>query len=500
MRSPAEVAELASWHADWSGLKAAVLGSGVTGFAVADTLVELGADVFVISERTDDTTATILDVLGVRQLVTSLGSVPPELSEFGPELVVVSPGFSPSHPVVAWAADAGLPVWGEVELAWRLRDKIGPPAQWIAITGTNGKTTTVQLTTSMLLADGYRAAACGNVGVPVLDAIRDPNGFDVLVVELSSFQLHYSHSLSPYASVCLNVADDHLDWHGSAQAYRNAKARVYDNTQVACVYNADDPVTVGFVEEADVIEGARAIGFSLGTPGPSDFGIVDGILCDRAFLDDRRNAALEITTLDELASIGLAGGHMVANVLAASALARSFGASIEGIRLALSGFQADHHRTERVAYQSGVLWVDDSKATNPHAARASLRSFNPVVWIVGGLFKGADPDELVSEVAGRLRAAIIIGADRAIISAAFRRHAPELPVFEVGEADTEDVMPTAVGLAVQLAVEGDTVLLAPAAASMDQFTDYADRGRRFQAAVHEILGEEGDDDEPPSSE
>ncbi len=291
-------------------------------------------------------------------------------------------------------------------------------------------------------------------------------------------------------------------WTGTArrEAYRDAKARVYDNTQVACVYNADDQVTVGFVEEADVIEGARAIGFSLGPPGPSDFGIVDGILCDRAFLEDRRNAALEITTLDELASIGLAGGHMVANVLAASALARSFGASIEGIRLALSGFQADHHRTERVAYQSGVLWVDDSKATNPHAARASLRSFSPVVWIVGGLFKGADPDELVSEVAGRLRAAIIIGADRAIISAAFRRHAPELPVFEVGEADTEDVMPTAVGLAAQLAVEGDTVLLAPAAASMDQFTDYADRGRRFQAAVHEILGEEGDDDEPPSSE
>ncbi len=161
----------------------------------------------------------------------------------------------------------------------------------------------------MLLAGGSRVAPCGNIGVPVLDAIRDPEGFDVLVVELSSYQLHWVNrnrggELSPYSAACLNIADDHLDWHGSLEDYIAAKAKVYDNTQVACVYNRADLTTLRMVEEAEVVEGARAIGFGLDVPGPSDFGIVDGILCDRAFLEDRRNSAIELTTLDELAEAG----------------------------------------------------------------------------------------------------------------------------------------------------------------------------------------------------
>jgi UDP-N-acetylmuramoylalanine--D-glutamate ligase len=354
----------------------------------------------------------------------------------------------------------------------------------------------------MLVAGGLRAAPAGNIGIPVLDAIRDPGGFDVLVVELSSYQLHWTHhhaggELAPLASVCLNIADDHLDWHGSAEAYRAAKATVYENTKVACVYNLADEATRTMVEEAEVQEGARAIGFGLDVPGPSDFGVVEGILCDRAFLEERRTAALEIVTVSELEPHGLSAPHVVQNILAASALARSYGVPVGVIHDALGEFRLDAHRIETVAVSGGIRWIDDSKATNPHAAEASLRAFGRVVWIVGGLLKGVDADALVAAHASRLRAAIVIGVDRAALVTAFRRHAPELPLFEVATDDTETVMPEAVALAAAVAEEGDTVLLAPAAASMDQFADYADRGRRFHEAVRARLGGEADGDSAP---
>ncbi|KZE95491.1 UDP-N-acetylmuramoylalanine--D-glutamate ligase [Agromyces sp. NDB4Y10] len=497
---------LTSWHADWRGLRVAVLGLGVTGFAVADTLAELGADVTVFARDRDDDRARILDVIGVRLVVHPLDEVPADLAETPPELVVVSPGFRPDHPVLRWAADAGVPVWGDIELAWRVRDKV-KAAEWMLITGTNGKTTTVQLAATLIAAHDVRVAPCGNIGVPVLDAVRDPLGYDVLVVELSSFQLHAMPTsgpgaVHPFSSVCLNLADDHLDWHGSMEAYRDAKAKVYQNAKVACVYNRADEATMHMVEDAEVEEGARAIGFGLDTPGPSDFGVVDGILCDRAFLEERRTAALEITTLDELEPRGLAVPHIVANILAASALARSYGVPVGVIHDALASFRLDAHRIETVAIAGGIRWIDDSKATNPHAAEASLRAFGRVVWIVGGLLKGVDADALVARHAARLRAAIVIGRDRAALVEAFRRHAPDVPLFEVATTDTESVMPDAVALAASVAEDGDTVLLAPAAASMDQFTDYADRGRRFHDAVRERLGgtanDEPDSDDPPA--
>ena len=492
---------LTSWNADWAGLRVAVLGLGVTGFAVADTLTELGAEVLVIAPEVDDDRARILDVIGARVLRHPLDGVPDELVSFAPEVIVVSPGFHPDHPALQWAAVAGVAVWGDIELAWRVRDKVNT-AEWILVTGTNGKTTTVQMAATFLAANGLRAAPCGNIGVPVLDAVRDPGGFDVLVVELSSYQLHHlpktgPGALHPWSSVVLNVADDHLDWHGSFDAYKAAKATVYENTKIACVYNRADEATRRMVEDAEVEEGARAIGFGLDVPGPSDFGVVDGILCDRAFLDDRRNAALEITSLDELEPRGLTAPHVVANILAASALARSFGVPVGVIHDALGDFRLDAHRIETVALAGGIRWIDDSKATNPHAAQASLAAFGKVVWIVGGLLKGVDVDALVAAHAARLRAAIIIGVDRAALVGAFARHAPELPVFEVVAADTDQVMPDAVALAARVAEDGDTVLLAPAAASMDQFADYGDRGRRFHEAVRSMLGGEADGDSAP---
>ncbi|MEY2848844.1 MAG: UDP-N-acetylmuramoyl-L-alanine--D-glutamate ligase [Actinomycetota bacterium] len=499
-RPAAEVEALSSWYAEWSGLRAVVLGLGLSGFAAADTLVELGAEVLVLADRADPERGDLLAVIGAAFEPGDTGSgAAARIADFGAEVLVVSPGVPPSHPAVIAAVTAGTPVWGEVELAWRVRDKTGTPADWICVTGTNGKTTTVKLATAMIAASGRRVLACGNVGVPVLDAVRDPGGFDVLVVELSSFQLHYSHSVSPLSSVCLNVADDHLDWHGSAEAYRAAKARVYTGTRVACLFNRDDAATRSMVEQAEVVDGCRAVGFGLGVPGPSDLGLVDELLCDRAFLDARFTTALELATRDDLSRAGLATPHLVANVLAAAGLARSIGVQPADIRAAVRAFRTDPHRTETVATADGVSWVDDSKATNPHAAAASLGAFERVVWIVGGLLKGVELDGIIVGHLPALRAAVVIGVDRVDVLAAFERHAPGLPVLEVDTLDTENVMPTAVRLSATVAQTGDVVLLAPAAASMDQFLDYADRGRRFSEAVHDMLGGRPDDDQHPAA-
>ncbi len=495
---------LTSWRADWTGLRVAVLGLSVTGFSVADTLAELGADVLVVTESAPEEHARLIPVIGARLHVGTLADVPDELVAFDPQLVVASPGFSPRHPLVAWAQETGVPLWGDVELAWRVRDKVvradGRPADWVLVTGTNGKTTTSRLTATMLVAGGLRAAPCGNIGVPVLDAVRDPAGFDVLVVELSSHQLWYlglqagPDPVSPHAAVCLNLAPDHLEWHGSFDAYRDAKAHVYDNTRVACVYNKADAATRRMVEDADVVEGARAIGFDLGVPGPSDLGVVDGILVDRAFLDERRSSALELTTVGELRELGLAAPHVVADILAACALARSLAVPPAAIRDALRGFRLDPHRIEVVAAAGGITWVDDSKATNPHAAASSLAAYPGAVWVVGGLLKGVDIGELVAARGGGAKAAVVIGADRTEVVAAFGRHAPDVPLFEVDHEETEDVMARVVELAAEAADDGDVVLLAPAAASFDQFVSYADRGERFAAAVRDWI-ERGRDDQ-----
>lgn len=489
-----ELDELTSWYADWRGLRVAVLGLGVTGFAAADTLVELGASVLVVSEGADHERVDLLGVIG-STLATprDAGAVPDELIAHDPELMIVSPGYRPDHRLLGWAAEKAITVWGDIELAWRLRDKTPAPgtfepAEWIIVTGTNGKTTTAQLATHLLVQAGIAAIAVGNIGVPALDAIRDPTGFAVLVVELSSFQLHWlptngPGALHPLASVCLNIADDHLDWHGSREAYASAKARVYSNTRIACIYNRADLATQRMVEDAEVQDGCRAIGFGLDSPGPSDLGLVGDIIVDRAFLEDRHRSAVELTTHGELEEAGLGAPHSVANVLAAAALVRAYGLEPDDVRRGLASFRLDHHRTEVIADSAGIIWVDDSKATNSHAAAAALGAYDSVVWVVGGLLKGTDIGSLIESNVRRIAAAIVIGSNRQLVVEAFARHAPSVPVFEVTSIETDHVMPEAVRLAASVARVGDVVVLAPAAASMDQFADYADRGRRFAEAV-----------------
>jgi UDP-N-acetylmuramoylalanine--D-glutamate ligase len=485
----ADLDQLTSWHSDWSQVHALVFGLGVSGFSAADTLAELGAKTLVIAENAESDLLDILDVIGVPHITGEAArGIPAEVLSFDPDVIIVSPGIRPENELLTWAADKGKAVWVDIDLAWRLRDKTDRLAHWFTVTGTNGKTTTVQLLTAMLNQGGVKAEAVGNIGKPILDAIRDPEGFDALVVELSSFQLHYLGQIFPFSSAVLNLADDHLDWHGGFEAYKAAKGKVYENTVATCVYNVMDKSTESMVEDADVVDGARAIGFTLGIPGRSQVGYVEDILCDRAFLDDRANNAVEIATLEDVAEIGVLTPHLMANAAAATAMARSAGVTPADIREAIRNFRLDSHRIELVAESSGIRWIDDSKATNPHAADASLASFEHVVWIVGGLLKGVDITALIKKHSTKLTAAIVIGKDRAPVLAALAEAAPEVRIFEVHAESGAEVMDAAVAAAANFARENDVVLLAPAAASMDQFKDYADRGNAFATAVKKLIG------------
>jgi UDP-N-acetylmuramoylalanine--D-glutamate ligase len=467
-----------------------VTGARVTGQAILATLARLG----VTATLCDDDPAMLRPHAEAGVPVLDPATAIASIADY--DLVVTSPGFPPTAPVLAAAVAAGVPIWGDVELAWRLDEagRFGPPRRWLVVTGTNGKTTTTSMLHAMLVADGRRALLCGNIGEPVLDVLDQPA--ELLAVELSSFQLHWAPSLQPEAGAVLNIAEDHLDWHGSLDAYARDKARVL-NGRVAVV-GLDDPVAAGLLETAAA---PVRIGFRLGEPAAGELGVRDGMLVDRAFAED-----LEVVAA---ASIPMAGPIGVLDALAAAALARSVGVAPESIASALASFQVGRHRAEVVGVVDGVTYIDDSKATNPHAAQASITAYERVVWIAGGLLKGASVDELVARVANRLVAAVLIGRDRGVVAEALSRHASDVPVVELvtgedsGVRETTEpdvnsvtlvvdasggpladaVMAAVVDAARHLAGPGDTVLLAPAGASFDQFSGYGHRGDAFAAAV-----------------
>jgi len=442
-----------------------VAGAGVAGSAAARALLRAGAAVTVV-DRTDSPALAELAAAGAR---TEVG---PGLDLLGGVRdVVVSPGFAPHHPLAAAAVAAGLDVYSEPELAWRLR---GPGAPtWLAITGTNGKTTATTMLAGILTAAGHRTAALGNIGEPLVEA----DDYDVLAVELSSFQLHWSRTLAPPAGALLNLADDHLEWHGDFDSYAAVKTRIWRaaaaGTGVA-VGNLDDPRVAILL--STVGAGPAAVGYTVGEPSPGQFGVVDGVLVDAAG-----------TALIEAAAIRPPGAHNVANALAAAALARWFGVAPGAVRAGLAGYRPVPHRNAHVATVGGVDYVDDSKATNPHAALASLLAYSRLVWVAGGQLKGVDPDALVARAADRLVGAVLLGVDRARIAEAVARHAPQVPVIDVPATD-DGAMRQVVRAAAALARPGDTVLLAPAAASLDMYSSYSARGDAFATAVRELAG------------
>ncbi|MCX3063209.1 UDP-N-acetylmuramoyl-L-alanine--D-glutamate ligase [Streptomyces beihaiensis] len=471
--------EVTSPQDSWQGMGITVAGLGVSGLSAARALAGLGASVTVVDGGESPAhrdKAALLEEEGISVRLGDAETLPEST-----ELVVTSPGWKPSSPLFEAARARGVDVVGDVEIAWRLR---GPgAAPWLAITGTNGKTTTTQMLASILRAAGLRTAAVGNIGTPIIDVVLEgDDAYDVFAVELSSYQLHWAPSLRAHSGAVLNLAPDHLDWHGSMEAYAADKGRIYEGNQVACVYNCADKATEDLVRGADVEEGCRAIGFTLGTPGPSELGVVEGILVDRAFVENRHKNAQELA---EVGDVTPSAPHNIANALAAAALARAFGVEPAAVRDGLRAFTPDAHRIAHVADVDQVAYVDDSKATNTHAAQASLAAYESIVWVAGGLAKGATFDELVAGAARRLRGVVLIGADRALIREALERHAPEVPVVDLDRTDT-GAMSAAVREAARLARPGDTVLMAPACASMDMFTNYNKRGEAFAEAVREL--------------
>jgi UDP-N-acetylmuramoylalanine--D-glutamate ligase len=473
----------------YEGRPVLVLGSGMAGAASARALLRHGAQVTVV-DRQD--TAALQELAAAGAKVVVAGEPPLALLDSVAD-VVVSPGVPPHHPLAAKAVAGGVDVYSEPELAWRLR---GPDAPaWLALTGTNGKTTTVTMLAAILAAGGHKTGAFGNIGVPLVDV---DDSHDVLAVELSSFQLHWSSRLAPQAGALLNLADDHLEWHGDFAAYALAKEAIWRSARSGAgtaVGNLDDPRVsaalaraggpgpVGFtVEGAPAGEGwpeppgVRSAGEGRpGSPGVrSVFGVRDGWL-----VTGSGEAVIEASRIRP------AGRHNVSNALAACALAGAYGVPVRAMHDGLAGYQPEPHRNAYVTTVGTVVYVDDSKATNPHAASASLLAYPRIVWVAGGQLKGVDVDDLVRAHAARLAGAVLLGVDRAQIAAALARHAPGLPVVDVARTD-DGAMGEVVAAAARLAQPGDTVLLAPAAASKDMFHGYDERGDAFAAAVHAL--------------
>nr|NLI49554.1 UDP-N-acetylmuramoyl-L-alanine--D-glutamate ligase [Propionibacterium sp.] len=474
--------ETADRLSPWGEAHVVVAGLGTSGFAAADGLFELGAHVLVLDDADTEANREKAALLARLDVEVRLGpGVTAALPE-GTDLVVTSPGWRPTYPLLAQAAARGVPIWGDVELAWRMMhpDRVVP---WLGVTGTNGKTTTTNMLESMLAAAGLTTAAVGNIGRPIIEAVLVEVNYDVLAVELSSFQLHWMHTVALHSAAVLNIHPDHLEWYAHEPdpmaAYVADKARIYERVTHACVYNVAEPLTEKMVEDADVTEGARAIGFTLGVPAPSMLGVVDDLLVDRAFIEQRRDSAMPLASLSDVRPYA---PHNVENALAAAALARSFGVPPQAVKRGLTDLVIGDHRIQTVGEVGGVRYVNDSKATNPHAAASSMRAFDSIVWIAGGQAKGTTFEDLVRTYRAKLRGVVLLGVDRDVIAQALAQHAPEVPVVVLDRTDT-GAMAEAVNRAAAMARPGDTVLMAPGCASLDMFANYGERGRAFADAV-----------------
>jgi UDP-N-acetylmuramoylalanine--D-glutamate ligase len=456
----------------YSQKKIFILGAGVTGLACAHSLKSRDALITLIDD-------SITHVDGFEVVPTSSVTV----SDC--DYLLISPGWKESHPLIAQAMKSDVQILNEIDLAWEICQERSPGQKWIALTGTNGKTTTVEMTAAALRAGGLHAVACGNVGKTVIECVDSNENFDALVLELSSFQLHWLKQAEFLSCAILNIADDHTDWHGTFDLYARAKISILDRSLTA-ILNGDDKEVVGRTSHWN----GRKVFYSLDTPKPGEIGLVEELLVDRAFVPDPQEASM----IAELIEIKPTVPHNVSNALAAAGLARTLGVAHEKIREALAQFTPGRHRIEVIAEKDGITWIDDSKATNPHAAEASILSALSVIWLAGGLAKGADVASLIARVHPRIKKVITFGTDRKLFTSAFAEHAPHIEVLEIEPpsdyvrgGESNSFMEEIIRQAQLFAADGDTVLLAPACASMDQFISYADRGDRFAAALRKVL-------------
>ena len=429
-------------------MRALVLGAGVSGRAASRLLARLDVEHVVYDRRPEN-----LGRLTSSGVDTVAGGWEPSVLA-GIDRVVTSPGFSPRSAPMRAAVEAGIPVWSELELAIRHLE-----CPVVAVTGTNGKTTVVEQATEMLQESGLKAVAAGNIGRAAGDiALHD---WDVAVLEVSSFQLEYTYSLAPKVAVIVNVAADHLDWHGSAAAYRAAKARIFRHLtdDDLLVYDAGDPGAVALAAAAPGRQ-APIVGSDAAQPDGYRMG-PDGLVLPGGSIP-----------LDEIPDIDPA--YRV-NLTSAAAAAIEMGAEPEAVARVVGRFRYRRHRRKVVGEWDGVTWVDDSKATNPHAALAAIRCYPSVVLIAGGRNKGLDLAPMVAP--NNVRFLIAIGESGPVLL----NGAAGRPAFLAGG------MEEAVDIAAGRAVEGDTVLLSPGCSSFDMFRSYEERGTVFGRLVREHI-------------
>lgn len=475
---------------DMSGKTVIVAGLGVSGQSMMEVLGSRAEKVLGVDEKKPDADLHSFDRIDWDHV----------------DLVMTSPVFNPRTPFILEAQRRGIPVMSEVELAWQLRvncDSTGEPARWIGITGTNGKTSTTEMTSEMLTACGLMAPAVGNIGKAVSHAAVDPAN-DVLCVELSSFQLHFTDSLALDCAAITNIADDHLDWHGGIENYAADKAKVFHRVKKALVYNADDERVTRLAFAAETAEGCRKVGFTLSEPQDGQIGVKDGWIVDMSGIAGGEPGMPEqVAKVSEFTHLtepdGTVYPHLLADALTALALVLGLGADKEKAIASLEQFTPGGHRIQTVATATtpdggSIRFVDDSKATNAHAAKASLNSFadKSVVWIAGGLAKGSRFEQLVAEQSHTIKAAVVIGKDQQPILDAFAASAPDIPLTIIDPANNDVIMERAVGAAGEYAQSGDVVLMAPACASMDQFKSYADRGNQFAQQAQRWVNEHGE--------
>ena len=454
-----------SYIAELKAKRILIVGAGTTGKALSNYLKSINSNFQIFDEvEANDPDLKVLTTLADSSIY---------------QLAIVSPGWKPEHPLIQGLQANGVELISELDFAWKIKSEINPDQKWVALTGTNGKTTTIQMLESILITAGVSAIACGNVGTTAIEAVTSEKKFKVLALELSSFQISWS-SLPTYEAVAiLNIAQDHIDWHGSFDEYANAKIKLLAHTQTA-VLNLNDPEII--------LRGAgwngRKIFFGFDTPQAGEVGIVEELIIDRAFVTSADAAEV----IAEISDIKPAVPHNVANAMAAAGIALAIGVAHPLIKSGLSNFKLDKHRLQNVLSKDGIDWVNDSKATNPHAATASLLSHLSNIWIAGGLAKGAKMDDLVLRTASRIKAAIIIGKDGELIAEALKKHAPNVALYEISNTTgPNDLMDKVVTCALDIATLGDTVLLAPACASMDQFSSYAQRGDLFAESVKKLV-------------
>jgi UDP-N-acetylmuramoylalanine--D-glutamate ligase len=436
----------------FSGARVIVVGLGVSGFSAARALLSLEAKVKVTEAGASSVLADRADRLRALGGEVEIGGH--DLAALDADLAVVSPGIPPTSPVIAALASSGIEIWSEVELAYRLA-----LCDFLAVTGTNGKTTTTSLLASILEESGVPSLAAGNIGLPLIDAIAQVPAGGAIALEVSSFQLATIVLFRPRVAVLLNIAEDHTDWHGSIEGYADAKGRITENQTAAdsFVVNADDDRAMEFAQKSP----AQVIEFSA-TRVPGDgAGVSDGGMWWRG----RR-----VLDLSEIPLPGIAG---IEDTVAATAAALEYGIEERAITRAVKSFRPLGHRLELVADFDGVGFIDDSKATNPHATLAAVRGLDKVVLIAGGRSKGIDLGPLAGTVPPVI-AVIALGEAQDEVVAVFRDLVP---------VERAASMQQAVDLAMERSVRGGSVLLSPGCASLDMYESYAARGEEFARAV-----------------